>query len=110
MKKQELSDMMGDAESMKIEATCYDCGKDMDFFARRTGPSSIEVFGGAVLKPPQEWNTDKLLFKCDSCFKKDIHFHRPTEVYSRVVGYLRPVQNWNQAKRQEFDMRKEYKV
>lgn len=25
-----------------------------------------------------------------------------TEVYSRIVGYLRPVQLWNDAKRQEF--------
>jgi len=32
------------------------------------------------------------------------------EVYSRVVGYLRPVQNWNKAKRQEFKDRTNYKV
>ena len=24
------------------------------------------------------------------------------EVYSRVVGYLRPVQQWNEGKREEF--------
>jgi len=24
------------------------------------------------------------------------------EVYSRIVGYFRPVQNWNDGKRQEF--------
>jgi ribonucleoside-triphosphate reductase len=29
-----------------------------------------------------------------------------TEVYSRVVGYLRPVQQWNEGKQQEFRMRK----
>ncbi len=28
------------------------------------------------------------------------------EVYSRVVGYLRPVQNWNKGKKEEFAMRK----
>ena len=28
------------------------------------------------------------------------------EVYSRVVGYLRPVQNWNKGKNEEFAMRK----
>jgi len=27
------------------------------------------------------------------------------EVYSRVVGYLRPVQQWNDAKQSEFDDR-----
>jgi len=30
------------------------------------------------------------------------------EVYSRVVGYLRPVNQWNEGKREEFDNRKEY--
>ncbi|MBN1933206.1 MAG: hypothetical protein JW934_01005 [Anaerolineae bacterium] len=34
----------------------------------------------------------------------------PCEVYSRVVGYLRPVQNWNKGKRQEFHERKPYRV
>ncbi len=28
-----------------------------------------------------------------------------TEVYSRVVGYYRPVQNWNKGKRKEFSQR-----
>ncbi|MBZ4681536.1 MAG: hypothetical protein PWP33_644 [Thermodesulfobacterium sp.] len=30
----------------------------------------------------------------------------PCEVYSRVVGYFRPVQNWNKGKQQEFNERK----
>ena len=33
-----------------------------------------------------------------------------TEVYSRVVGYLRPVGRWNDGKQEEYDMRKTYKV
>ena len=32
----------------------------------------------------------------------------PCEVYSRIVGYLRPTQNWHDGKRQEFEERKEY--
>jgi len=32
------------------------------------------------------------------------------EVYSRVVGYLRPVQNWNKGKKEEFAMRKNIKM
>lgn len=32
------------------------------------------------------------------------------EVYSRVVGYLRPVQNWNLGKKEEFKERKTYDV
>lgn len=32
------------------------------------------------------------------------------EVYSRIVGYFRPVNNWNKGKQQEFADRKPYKV
>lgn len=32
------------------------------------------------------------------------------EVYSRVVGYLRPVQNWNEGKKAEYEDRAEYQV
>ncbi len=34
--------------------------------------------------------------------------NEPCEVYSRVVGYLRPVQQWNKGKQQEFSMRSVY--
>jgi len=33
-----------------------------------------------------------------------------TEVYSRVVGYLRPVKQWNSGKQSEFSIRKTFKV
>lgn len=33
---------------------------------------------------------------------------RPTEVYSRIVGYLRPVATWNDGKQQEFSERTPY--
>ena len=33
-----------------------------------------------------------------------------TEVYSRVVGYLRPVQAWNKGKKEEYGMRKSFNV
>ena len=29
----------------------------------------------------------------------------PCEVYSRVVGYLRPVSQWNEGKQEEFEER-----
>lgn len=34
----------------------------------------------------------------------------PAEVYSRIVGYLRPIQNWNEGKQQEFADRKTFTV
>lgn len=39
---------------------------------------------------------------------KDVHGPK-CEVFSRVVGYLRPVQNWNRGKKQEYSMRKMFK-
>ncbi|MCD6473227.1 ribonucleoside triphosphate reductase [Candidatus Aerophobetes bacterium] len=35
---------------------------------------------------------------------------KETEVYSRVVGYFRPVKNWNKGKQEEFRQRVEYKM
>ena len=32
------------------------------------------------------------------------------EVYSRVVGYLRPVMMWNKGKKEEFSLRKNIKM
>jgi len=40
---------------------------------------------------------------CPHCGKK-------TEVWSRITGYYRPVQNWNEGKAQEYKERKEYDI
>jgi anaerobic ribonucleoside-triphosphate reductase len=44
---------------------------------------------------------------CHTCEKT---IGRACEVYSRIVGYLRPVNNWNSAKQEEFKQRKTYSV
>ena len=36
--------------------------------------------------------------------------HQKTEVYSRITGYYRPVQNWNDGKVQEYKDRKVYNI
>jgi len=41
--------------------------------------------------------------RCPSCDAE-------TEVYSRVVGYLRPIVQWNDGKRAEFSMRKTFSI
>lgn len=38
------------------------------------------------------------------------HCGSPTEVYSRITGYYRPVQNWNDGKLQEYANRTEYDI
>jgi len=42
-------------------------------------------------------------FTCPECGEK-------TEVYSRITGYYRPVQNWNDGKTQEYKDRKVYNI
>jgi len=42
-------------------------------------------------------------FECPQCTIK-----QPCEVYSRVVGYIRPVQQWHKGKREEYEERKEF--
>ncbi len=43
------------------------------------------------------------VYECPICGRK-------TEVYSRITGYYRPVQNWNDGKTAEFGHRKEYVI
>ena len=33
-----------------------------------------------------------------------------TEIFSRVVGYIRPVQQWNEGKAAEFECRKNFET
>lgn len=42
-------------------------------------------------------------FECPKCGKK-------TQVWSRITGYYRPIQNWNKGKSEEFKERKEYNI
>lgn len=42
-------------------------------------------------------------FECPECGRK-------TEVWSRVVGYLRPVQNYNPGKKEEYMLRKKFVI
>jgi anaerobic ribonucleoside-triphosphate reductase len=44
-------------------------------------------------------------FNCPKCA-----ITQPCEVYSRIVGYIRPIQQWHASKQEEFRQRKEFKV
>jgi len=48
---------------------------------------------------PEDGYINGEFFKCPKC-------GRTTEVYSRIVGYLRPINQWNKGKEEEFRMRK----
>lgn len=74
--------------------SCHDCGVEI---AEGVKYAEYEVQGSVYCK-------------CSECFKKDavLRNFRPTEVYSRVVGYIRPVSQWNKGKQEEYKDRKEY--
>jgi anaerobic ribonucleoside-triphosphate reductase len=67
-------------------AKCYDCGKQL---GESAGFATYIQDGQKV-------------YKCDACYEADPILHRKTEVYSRVVGYMRPVEQWNVGKQTEF--------
>ena len=80
----------------KEELICHDCKKKII-----KGVELIYKDRGEQLK----------VFKCQACFKKNpsLNNFRKCEVYSRVVGYLRPVNQWHKGKQQEFRERRTFK-
>jgi len=73
---------------------CHDCKKELE--------KGDEYVLYAIV-------SDKFI-KCKECYKKDpvLKNFKRAEVYSRVVGYIRPVEQWNKGKQAEFGDRKEY--
>jgi anaerobic ribonucleoside-triphosphate reductase len=50
-----------------------------------------------------EWLEERVeIADCDKCV--------PCNVYSRIVGYITPVGQWNRGKQQEFADRQVYRV
>jgi anaerobic ribonucleoside-triphosphate reductase len=101
---QKISDKMGDAQFARINVVCEDCGEDIVISLERTSETEIKIEGGHIAE-----RDDEFFFKCPECFEKNPSFSK-NEVYSRVVGYLRPIGQWNEAKKTEHKMRKFYKV
>jgi len=81
---------------------CHDCGKQMEI-------ENEEVKNGVFLV--YDNNGEKInVLKCNECYAKNpaLTNFQECEVYSRVVGYIRPVQQWHKGKRQEYGERKEF--
>ena len=75
---------------------CHDCGAEL-----KNGQDYMEYQRG-----------NETFVKCKACHVKDpiLRNFQKAEVYSRVVGYIRPVEQWNKGKREEFKDRLEYAV
>jgi anaerobic ribonucleoside-triphosphate reductase len=83
---------------------CYDCSKEIEV-------KGEELIGAKLLKY-NDGKEDIFIYKCDPCFEKSpaLTGYQECEVYSRVVGYIRPVQQWHPGKQAEFNDRVEYEV
>ncbi|MCX7779039.1 MAG: anaerobic ribonucleoside-triphosphate reductase [Patescibacteria group bacterium] len=93
---------MASVKNVKNKNYCWDCKKEIKFKEK-------EIKNGRMLT--YETGREKVtIFKCNDCFSKskELKNFQTCEVYSRVVGYLRPVQQWNIGKQKEFEERKEF--
>lgn len=99
----DLFDENANAEMLEWPGECHDCTTNVHVKAVPMS-DGIHIRGGSVYEPEK----DRFLLKCDTCFNKDpvLRNYQTCEVYSRVVGYLRPVTQWNDAKSVEFKDRK----
>jgi anaerobic ribonucleoside-triphosphate reductase len=59
----------------------------------------------------KDGDTEYFVARCNGCFetKKALTDYKKCEVYSRVCGYIRPMQNWNKGKKQEQKDKKIFK-
>ena len=88
-------------DDLDFEGYCSRCGKKMTVLIEKF-LDDIKISGGALIKHPEFGDTETKM-TCDKCFAK-------TEVYSRVVGYMRPINSWNDGKLAEYSMRKTFDI
>ena len=91
-----------DMNQAEFTGICHDCGEAVSVLVN-PGPEGFEITGGAM------YSTDAGTFlKCDPCYQgsKKLYNYRPVEVFSRVVGYMRPIASCHKAKRKEIADRK----
>jgi hypothetical protein len=95
-----------EAPCLKLIGKCQKCKCEVDLTVWRK-PFDIEGNGG-IVKGVDEMPE----FKCSECLEKDKGMISPqrTEVFSRVVGYLRPVSNYNPGKTAEREMRTNFNM
>jgi len=108
-----LKDLIKLFEKYKVreivwQGKCHDCGEPTQVIVTLEADGNCKITGGAVYRVQISKSEYKEFLKCDPCFKKNssLQNYQSAEVYSRIVGYLRPVNKWNPGKRAEFTQRK----
>jgi len=93
---------------LAFEGKCDDCGKDVVVSIDVEDDGKTVITGGALYHA--YGNTKEYAVKCDTCFGKDPFLRQECEVFSRIVGYLRPIKSWNPGKKEEWTRRKDFKI
>jgi len=96
---------------LEFEGKCHDCGTGVRVEIEMDRDGKTVVKGGALYLPDDvDYQRGYKYLKCDKCFAKDhtLRNYRTCEVYSRVVGYLRPIKQWNAGKQAEYKIRKTF--
>jgi len=94
---------MEPVKNVEDKKVCHDCGSQILINENQELENAVSLV--------YDNNGSKInILKCNSCYVKNpaLTNFQPCEVYSRVVGYIRPVQQWHKGKRQEYGERKEF--
>lgn len=107
MTKDQLQKLFNTSNSKEIEweGLCHVCDKQVSVVATLADDGAMDITGGAVYQSGEDF-----FLKCEVCFDADrtLRNFKEVECYSRVVGYLRPIQQWNPGKLAEFNNRKSF--
>ena len=99
-----LIDRAGE-DCIAVNGKCQHCGAlvelDVDYVDK-----AIVVNGNGGMR--YYVSAGKPCFLCSDCNALGRRLGSPTEVYSRVVGYLSPVKRWNRGKKAEWEARKPF--
>lgn len=87
-----------------VNKKCHDCGCDIKI-------EDGNIKNGVILTY-KNGNKEIKAYKCNECYEnnKSLENYKECIVYSRIVGYMQPVQNWNKGKSQEFKERKTFTI
>jgi len=94
---------------LELKGKCQKCKTEVVLVIFQKDKENIEGNGGIIIS--DQFNA-KPEFKCLKCLEEDNNMISPTktEVFSRVCGYLRPIQSYNLGKKEEFRMRKNFDI
>jgi len=102
-----IKGLLGKDRSMVLKGKCHDCHADVSIGI------SLDSNKRVVADGPF-WHIEGVgdFTKCLGCFEKDdtLRNFRPCEVFTRVVGYMRPVSQFNLGKKEEYKERVSFKL